>query len=71
MDRPSAATTVEGDVRNTASRAKADDWGTCDPERLSGENRGSVRAIAKERVRGETHSAFWEDDIGREREELV
>jgi hypothetical protein len=34
LDRPSAATTTEGDVRSAALRKKADERGTCDPERF-------------------------------------
>lgn len=44
--------------------------GTCDPERLSGESRGGVSERMMVRVRrNETYNAFWEDDIGRGRDE--
>jgi len=46
--------------------------GTCDPERFPGKGgRRMSESVGYRKRRGETYSAFWEEDIGQRWDRLV
>ena len=61
LDRPSAATTTVCEEHSLVGERTG---GTCDPERFPVGSESRVRGRIRQSREG-THSAFWEEDIGR------